>query len=290
MKMKTEILYATALGSNGNLVHVNDAEKGKVYLCVCCRRELILRKSGKIGKGSKRPHFAHNELTPNCNPETVLHLSFKRMTVDLLNKYLSEKKEFLMNLNCSACSKHNEVNLLSKVSSIKEEYNLKVCQPDIALLDAEENVIAVIEIVVTHKPDDRVLQYYQENKIILIQVNLASDEDLLIVEKRIRTPDIFDFCITPKCSVQTKYSIIRQIEYYQNTCTKCSCQIIRFRIVINFVFGIQKSLNFTDDEINLVKSNFPNILVKIDQSTNEKYPVSDCINCKRRNVRRHFRL
>ena len=71
--MVKEILYTTAVDKNGNLILIHNAEKGINYYCPVCHKDFILRKSGKTGKGSKRPHFAHNELTPNCTPEGVLH-------------------------------------------------------------------------------------------------------------------------------------------------------------------------------------------------------------------------
>ncbi len=290
MNIVNEILYTTAIDENGILVHINNAEKGKVYCCPSCKTEFILRKSGKTGKGSKRPHFAHNKLSPNCTPETVLHYSFKKKVVELLNKYLSEKKEFIINWKCFACSKNTSGNLLAKVTSIKEEYNLKVCQPDIALINAEEKVIAVIEIVVTHKPDEKVLLYYQENKIILIQINLFSDEDINIIEKKIRTPDIVDYCINPRCSNSIRYSIKRRLISLHDRCGRCFQPIERYRTEINSAFGIQKTLDFTENEINYVKSKRKNIEVQTNQKTKEKYPSSICYNCKTWNARRHKRF
>lgn len=288
--MVNEIQYTTAIDQKGDLVHINEAEKGRVYYCPLCKTEFILRKSGKTGKGSKRPHFAHNELTPNCTPETVLHYLFKKKLVELLNKYLSQKNEFIINWSCDACSKYNKGNLLAKVTSIKEEYNLKVCQPDIALFDAEKNVIAVIEIVVTHKPEENVLKYYQENKIILIQLNLSSEEDLNSIEKKIKIPDIVDYCLNPKCSDYKRYSIKRRILFKPDRCGLCFHQIESYFIVIDSAFGIQKTLDFTDNEISFVKSKRNNILIKTNQSTKEKYPTSTCIYCKSFNARRHKRL
>lgn len=278
--MTKEILYAIAIDDRGNLVHVNDAEKGRAYYCPSCKGEFILRKSGNTGKGSKRPHFAHNELTPNCTAESALHYSFKKNLTDLLNKYISEKKEFIINWNCTACSEYNKGNLLAKAASIREEYNLKVCQPDIALLNTEENVIAVIEIVVTHKPEEKVLQYYEDNEIILIQINLSSNEDLKNIERKISTPDVVDYCLSPKCPNNKRYSIHRRILSYRDNCGRCFRPIERYSIEVNSAFGIQRTLDFTDNEINIVKSKRNNIKVKTNPSTNKKYPTSICHYCR----------
>jgi competence CoiA-like predicted nuclease len=56
---KKELLYVTAFDKNGVLVKAKDADKAQDYFCPECKDKLILKKSGKTGKGSKRPHFAH---------------------------------------------------------------------------------------------------------------------------------------------------------------------------------------------------------------------------------------
>jgi len=96
--MDKEILYTTALDDN-----IDNAEKGKVYYCPHCKTEFIRRKSGKPGKGSKRPHFAHNLLTTNCTPEGVLHYSFKIFLISLLEEYLKENKALVLNWYCHSC-------------------------------------------------------------------------------------------------------------------------------------------------------------------------------------------
>lgn len=284
--MIKELLYTSALDSDDNLVMIDDAEKGNSYYCPECKGELILRKSGKTGKGSKRPHFAHHNITGNCTPEGVLHYTFKRKTRELLERYLIENQGFEINWNCTNCTENNKINLLQKVTSIREEYNLKICQPDIALLDTEENVIAVIEIVVTHKPEEKVLQYYKENKIILVQVDLSSDEDLKNVEKKVSIPSIVDYCLNPGCSTSDRYSISRKIVRYPDKCGRCYQPVERYLIEMNGELGRQRSLNFTDSEISFVKSKINYIEVKTDKLTNEKYPIRACLSCKRMQMRR----
>lgn len=279
--MTSEILYTTAIDSRGNLVHIDTAEKGREYSCPSCKGTFILKKSGNTKKGSKRPHFAHNELTPNCTAESALHYSFKKNLIDLLNTHLSEKKEFLIQWNCNACSEYNKGNLLAKVTSIREEYNLKLCQPDIALLDSESNVVAVIEIVVTHKPEEKVLEFYADKKIILIQINLTTDEDLKNIVRKTEIPDIVDFCHSPKCPNTSKYSISRRAFPTFVNCNRCFSRTEKYFVEVNSAFGTQvPSLNFTDSEIEIVKSNRKNIEIRTNPATNEKYPVAICTNCR----------
>jgi hypothetical protein len=295
--MEKEILYTTAVDKNGNLIHIDNAEKGINYYCPCpwCKKEFILRKSGKTGKGSRRPHFAHNELSPNCTPEGYLHYTFKRMLIDLLEKCKAEKKPFILNWACSSCGYKNSGNLLEKAAFIKEEYVLGECRPDIALVDNVDKVLAVIELVDTHKPEESVLQYYKENKITIIQINLTSDEDLIKVEEKAKNPDIVDLCLSPKCPNRDKYVINRKITFQPHRCSRCFYPIEKYFIEIDSVFGKKTSCDFTNEEIDLVKSISDKRGIRVEigtnQSTNERYPIFMCLNCLRmRSNRNRFRF
>lgn len=283
--MSKEILYTSALNTEGDLIHIDDAKKGNQFYCPDCEGEFNLKKNGKTGKGSKRPHFAHYDLTSNCTAEGVLHYSFKKELCNLLEKHLSEKHDLNIRWNCPECSDQHEGNLLANATSVREEHNLTVCQPDIALLDVNNKVIAAIEVVVTHSPEEKALKFYRDNDIILIQINLSSDEDLKNIEELISAPSIVDYCHSPNCSNSENYSVDRRPLSYTDKCGKCYSPIERYAIEINSVLGSWHSLDFKEDEIEFVKSKRRNIKVNTNASTNEKYPISDCMNCKRLNSR-----
>ena len=245
--MVKEILYTTALDKEDNLVHINNAVKGIQYFCPTCKNEFILRKSGKSGKGSRRSHFAHNEISPNCTPESVLHSSFKKMLITLLQKCKNENKPFIINWNCNNCHGKFSENLLHKVHVIKEEFNLTECKPDIALLDENENVFAVIEIVVTHEPDDKALEYYKKNNITLIQLNLSSDEDLNIIEEKMAHPDIVDLCLNfNKCQSYNTNIVERKSSYEIVRCNVCLNQFKICHIITSYPFGNRRSFDYNE--------------------------------------------
>src|SRR6266404_4070884 len=137
------LLYTVANDRNGNLIKANDAEKGDDFVCPVCKSELILRKSGKTGKGTKRPHFAHRALTPNCTPETALHYSFKTLLAEKLRQHIESETSLAISWRCQYCYAEHLGNLLKKITSIKVEHNMTVCQPDIALFDNNDKVFAV---------------------------------------------------------------------------------------------------------------------------------------------------
>jgi len=284
--MNKKILHTHAKDESGNFIHVDNAEKGTQYYCADpeCKKEIIFRSSGKTGKGSRRPHFSHKKGTnPNCSPDRALHEVFKNKLIGLLEKYIAESRPFIFNWNCGVCNYTNSGNILEKATSIKAEYFLGECRPDIALLDKEENVLAVIEIVNTHPPEERVLQYYKNKKMTLIQINLTSDEDSNRVEEKTKNPHIVDLCISPACQNSNKYKMNRSVVGRRHKC-RCYSDILKFEIEIDSVFGIQPSLGFTEDEITLVKSKYDNIVIKTrrnDHGINEKYPVMECLTCKK---------
>src|SRR5690554_7341754 len=94
-----------------------------------------------------------------------------------------------MTWHCKYCYTGHTGNLLKMIKSVKVEHNMTVCQPDIVLFDGEDKVFAVVEVVVTHKPEEGVLQFYRDNNIILIQINLTSDKDIEELDTKIANPD-----------------------------------------------------------------------------------------------------
>lgn len=285
--MSKEILYITAIDKYGNLVHINDAEKGKRYYCPSCRKKFILRKSGKTKKGSKRPHFAHNELTTNCSPESVLHYSFKRKLIDFLNQYIYENRGLIVNWNCSICTKDYTRtsltrNLLEKATQIREEYDLQVCRPDISLIDIDQKVIAVIEIVVIHAPEENTINYYKENGITLIQLNLQSEEDLFNVREKITNPDSVNFCLIPNCPAFDFHKINRKLAVGVTRCRNCGSAINSYRLEVDSVFGKMNTDNLTESELKLLVEHNVQMKVKTDKLTGINIPVIKCTSCEKR--------
>ena len=256
--MNSTILYTAANDINGSLITAREAEKGKKFSCPVCEGEMILRKSGNTGKGSKRPHFAHKALTQNCTPETALHYSFKMLLAKKIDEAISENHEIKFSWDCEYCGVEHSGNLLKKARSVSVEHHLGSCQPDIALLDAEENVYVAIEVVVTHSPEDKTLQFYEENGIVLIQINLSSDEDLNILEDRISRPDIVKLCTNPKCADCGEYKEKKTMTIVDGPCSRCAeeMKVAAISIEKNSEVGdtwIYPS-KFSDDEIKLARS------------------------------------
>lgn len=188
------VLYSVARSISGELVRAADAEKGREYFCGYCKDPLVLKKSGQIGRGSKRPHFAHKVLTPNCSPESALHFEFKTLLLEEIARRIEGEFDLTISWGCSYCYGKHTGNLLKKADSVSLEHSLGICRPDIALIDEKESIFAVIEVVVTHPPSDEVKDYYRKSGITLVELRLDSDEILNDVGRKLTEADYVQLC------------------------------------------------------------------------------------------------
>ena len=220
-----KLLIEIAYDENKNIVFVNNAVKGKMYFCPKCGEELIFKNSGKTGQGSRCPHFAHKGCGGhNCDPESVLHAAFKKETAKILSSHLKESTGFNIKWRCSDCGSQYSGDLLFLAKTIEVEYDLKVCRPDIALLDDAGKVRIAIEIVNTHAPEEKVEKYYNDNGIVLVQYNVHED-DLLNIEEKLLKPDIVSLCLNSACKTFVASLLSRRIDTEKATCKRCGKQV-----------------------------------------------------------------
>ena len=171
-----EQLLPYAYDSDGNLVHIDNAQKGHKYICPNCGADLSLKIS-KIPVGQKyhrRNHFAHKGNADNHCSESFLHKLFKVKCAEFIQEKILANKSLFFTWRCKRCSGLHRTNLLEKVVKVALEYDLGICRPDIALFDGSDNLLFVIEVVITHKPEPKVLKYYEDNKIVCLQIKVES--------------------------------------------------------------------------------------------------------------------
>lgn len=154
---------------NGHLVHVSYVESGSKHGAVCpaCSSALIARK-GKL----KIHHFAHRS-DANCNAETALHRTAKILLYEEIKSALRNNQGIAVTWDCSVCESHHEGNLLKKARSVHMEHSLGKCRPDITLFDENSKPVAIIEVVVSHEPEEHVRKFCADHKIALLELHLA---------------------------------------------------------------------------------------------------------------------
>ena len=194
--MKPELLHEYGQNGEGKLINAKNASKGEKYNCPGCKAEFILKKSGKTGPGTRRPHFAHINSVSSCSYESYLHKTFIILATELLAHQIHNNQPLPFQWACNTCNQKHFFNLIG-FSEAKSEYNMVDRRPDIALLDKTGNVSIVIEVVYKHPPEDGALQFYREHNIRVIQIIISSEEDLNNVEQKLRNPASFDLCTIP---------------------------------------------------------------------------------------------
>lgn len=171
------------------------------YVCPNCGNKVTLRISKKTPyeNGYKRPHFAHIGHYDNYCSESILHKFSKDALVDFINEKITCKKDIFFKFGCDICGKEHNGNLINDVVRVVSEYDLGVCRPDIALLNKDDEVVAVVEIIVMHAPTIDALKYYKEHNILCLQINIYDFEDCDNIEVKLTHPTIANNCDAPFC-------------------------------------------------------------------------------------------
>ena len=278
------LLLPYAYDSTGNLVHINDARKDDSYKCPECGQTLTLNIS-KIPEGQKyhrRNHFSHPKGNPdNHCTESFLHKLFKKRAAECILKKISDKEEFWFTWQCDQCNEEHRGNILRKAKSVCLEYDLKDCQPDIALLDTEDKVVIVIEVVVTHKPTPEAMAFYKDHNIGCLQINVSDFEDCEHVEEKLAHPDIVNLCPTPECQKCGKKMHKAKMIIVNTNCGKCLNNMKAAMIMVkgNPHYQIYSPANFTKEEILLANTNGANIKMKYDEKINNAFYANVCECC-----------
>lgn len=265
------ILYSLGRTSVGQLIKAVDAEKEISYTCPDCTQALILRKGTR-----KRPHFAHKTLSPNCTPETALHYGFKTLLFNKIQKHLNQKLPLEMQWDCQACGEVHKGNLLKKAVKVRLEHNLGTCQPDIALLDEHDCTLAVIEVIVTHAPEQTVLDYYKNNHIAVVSYKLESDEDINQLDALTLKPNSVDICRNPKCSKCDNYMWMKHLLIIDGNCWKCQAPM---KVAALRVRDMDFGGDFSQSDIQLASKHEVFIKSHYSKTARRKYVANTCHKC-----------
>ena len=268
--MGKEILYSLANDEHGDLVTANAAQRGQAYFCPSCNDEMVFRMGKKV-----RPHFAHKSLNLNCSPETVLHFGFKRLLYERINKALSAAEKLPIQWHCESCCGSHYGNLLKRATHAIEEYNLGACRSDIGLLSKEGNIVAAIEVVVTHLPEQSTAEYYKKKGIPLIIFRLKSDTELSRVGENVLTPDLVDVCLNPKCPSCNEHMPRLSLLLIDGKCWKCKSpmKVAALRGDAGY------ECEFAANHIALANQNGANIQTRYSRTVRDRYPANTCRKC-----------
>ena len=248
--MRRKLLCTIAYNDDGQLVHIEDTQKGEIYRCPQCGERIVPHNSGKAGKGSKRPHFSHLKKSKlKCNGESVLRHVFKDRALQILQHHLDTKEAFDIQWSCNYCSQIYTKKLLKRTASIATGTPIEGHTPDILLLDKHGKAIIAIEIIIRQKLTRKVIHRYESQGIILIQIH-PTERDLLVVEDKLRHPDKVGFCSNAECYNSQFYqnTIVRTVFKQPLKCKTCGKIVDGYMVKTNSALGAIKLENLNEEE------------------------------------------
>lgn len=258
------LLNPWALDNNGTFVSIEHARKDQEYFCPACHQPLTYRKKGD-GPRAHQNHFSHKSKS-NCSgpSESDIHKFAKQGVCDILHSAIENRHDLFISWTCPKCGMDFKANLLTRAKSVVMEKNLGEAQADVALLDENENVIFAIEIVYTHDVESKTLEFYEDNRIVLIRIVIRSAEDCNDLMHKLQYPDSVNVCFKANCTncqSQQQFRKIIKITNKENL-------IVGFAVgMINPFSGeLIKGLSFNETErqkvINVVNTKWPSLQLR----------------------------
>ena len=265
-----------ALNESGNLLNAEEAQSGNKYHCPSCGGELLLRK-GEINAH----HFAH-KASKACTQETITHSTAKKLILNAINDWKTGKSSPpILKRKCQKCNVILEQLLPEKVDSAVEELALpNGFRTDIGLISRNE-IVACIEIRVTHKVDEE-----KQKNFGIPYVELEGFD--VLANPTVWTPivDCFNSYTCRSCKeainkFHKKVHIIAQrsnidlpssfYRYSYTSCWKCKKNILVFTWPSNYSQSNQKPLQ---------KPIPRTIVYRYSKTAGHKYWANTCPYCK----------
>lgn len=283
------LFQTVAQDSKRSWIRADKAGRGDDFFCPSCKGVMILRR-GKINIA----HFAHKNLTPNCRPETVLHLLGKEKVKEIAELHLRDRTPLETRFACSHCGTHHERNLLEGVTTIELEKSLDLARPDVSFIGRDGNTSVVVEIVVTHKPESEVIRLFMEKRVFYVRVNLKEYSDLTHIEESIKNSrwdkregySSSQFCTIKDnsklfCSKHGWAKDQRRLFITSYPCNRCHrlTKIAVLNLDSENPFNRELPDNFTEQEVKLAKNEGVALGQHKFSRNGDYYLVNKCYHC-----------
>lgn len=271
--MSRQIAIPYAL-REGILVHVSEVDSGRQpdCLCIVCGTALVARKGAKVTH-----HFAHPS-NANCSGETVLHVLAKRFLVERIQQAISTRSELPISWQCTLCDDHHSGNLVKKAARVAMEMAFDECRPDITLLDEKDAPVAIIEVVVTHAPEENVLNFCKTRRVVLVtcKIKNAGDLEAIRSEPMLKPTDV-GLCTRKKCKRCQRPLYRKELKIVEDDCWKCHRPM---KIGVLTAEGLGASLDLLTDEERSTAVGHGLILKRqYSRTKDSNYIASTCDSC-----------
>jgi hypothetical protein len=162
--------YEWAMSTSQQPVHITQAVRGETYVCPVCGGRMI----AKLGD-VKRHHFAHESIQI-CTPERVTRIVARYWLVAELQTCLDVRRSLVVTWPCPLCQQDHSADLLHDISALESNYEHAGLRSDIALLDEQRAVRAVI---LLDTPSNDALIAYSRQQITVIVVDMSQSRKRL---------------------------------------------------------------------------------------------------------------
>ena len=215
---------------DGELVHASRVERGLACGCVCveCGTRLVARRGRKI-----RPHFAHHASVGVCDGESLLHRLGKRILAQRMERAIATQRSVNVRWGCERCYRDHETNLVRDATGVVVEHTISTAdgsriRPDVTVYGPSGEPQTLVEVVVTHEPDQAVYDYARANGVAVAEFRVDTVADLEGLEhaQPLRAKKATLGCLTPSCSECDKPMLNNPTRYSLHVvaapCWKCS--------------------------------------------------------------------
>lgn len=258
----------------GKLLHISEVPQGLACECVCpaCQEPLVARKGEKT-----KHHFAHYP-GANCSAETVLHQLGKRLLYGRISSAIANGQSLPIMWQCLYCYDQHDGNLVKLATTVVMEKTFGRCRPDLTILKENGQPVAILEVVVSHKPDDNVLAYVAEQSATLVEFHVDSYDDIeTLGQASILKPTKVTLCPKPKCLQCARPLDAKILHVVDGTCWKCTATMkIALLCIEGMLMGPE---NFSKKEIQLARQLGAILKVNYSRTAQREYLSSTCGGC-----------
>lgn len=198
------LLISYGVDGSGRVLHVDDVPRGKAcgLKCAGCGAPLVARK-GAI----KQHHLAHLSPAPAC--ESWLHSTAKLILRERIHDAMDNGSSLPIRWTCPDDGMQHDKDLLNRkiIDAVEVEYfwSGKNIRPDVVCFASGQPVV-IFEVVVTHKPEEMVL----ESGIPVLEVHISDTAELDNLRSGVVNIDyIHNYsCPDPKCDICGNFSSV----------------------------------------------------------------------------------
>lgn len=259
---------------DGELRHISEVDRGLKCGCVCpvCRAPLVARKGSKL-----QHHFGHAQHA-GCSAETVLHQLAKQLLHRRANTAIAAGISLPMTWPCQYCDDQHEGDLVKLAHAAMLERPFGTCRPDLVLLKIDGTPAAFVEIVVTHRPEDNVLAYAAQHRIVVVEFHLRSADELESLQRApTLQPARVDLCTRPKCSVCGRPLRRKIVSVVDAECWRCH---VPMKVALLDVEGtLCEPADFSAEDRALAREHGAVLQVNYSETVQREYLSNTCGCC-----------